>query len=348
MDAFYASVEQLDNPELAGKPVIVGGRPDSRGVVAACSYEARRFGIRSAMPCSHAYKRCPEAIFIRPRMSRYKDISEQIMEIFTRYTEVVEPMSLDEAYLDVTTNKFDQPSATMLAHQICRTICRETGLTASAGVSCNKFVAKVASDLNKPNGVSVIEPHQIESFVGQLPIGKFHGIGKVTEKRMMQLNIKTGADLRRYTMAELTEFFGKNGGFFYHIVRGVDPRPVKTSRLRKSVGSERTLKDDITNIDEIVELLESLVEKVSQTLHHKNMLCRTITLKVRYSDFTTITRSVSSPTEIASSEDIARFVHELMRKTETGSRPVRLLGVSASNLVPLAKRKPRQLLLPFK
>lgn len=347
MDAFYASIEQLDNPELVGKAVIVGGRPDSRGVVAACSYEARRYGIKSAMPCAHAFKRCPEAIFIRPRMNRYKEISVQIMEIFSRYTKVIEPMSLDEAYLDVTSNKLDQPSATLLAQDICRTIHKETGLTASAGVSCNKFVAKVASDLNKPNGVSVVEPHQIESFVGQLPIGKFHGIGKVTEKKMIQLNIKTGADLRRYTMAELTELFGKSGSFFYHIVRGIDPRPVKTSRIRKSVGSERTLKVDTTNIDEIVELFKSLVEKVSHTLHYKNLLCRTITVKIRYSDFTTITRSMSSPTEISASEDIALFVDKLMQKTEAGSRPVRLLGISVSNLVSPAKRKPRQLPLPF-
>jgi DNA polymerase-4 len=266
MDAFYASVEQLDNPELAGKPVIVGGRPDSRGVVAACSYEARRFGIRSAMPCAHAYKRCPEAIFVRPRMARYKEISEQIMRIFLRYTDLVEPMSLDEAYLDVTSNIKQQPSATLLAREICQAILDETGLTASAGVSCNKFVANIASDLNKPNGISVIEPDRVQDFLATLPIGKFHGIGKVTEARMLQLNIRTGADLRNCSRIELAEYFGKNGNFYYDIVRGRDPRPVRTSRVRKSVGSERTLKEDTTDMDEISALLESLVGQVSTVM----------------------------------------------------------------------------------
>lgn len=347
MDAFYASVEQLDNPELLGKPVIVGGRPDSRGVVAACSYEARRFGIRSAMPCSHAFKRCPEAIFVRPRMTRYKEISDQVMQIFTRYTDLVEPMSLDEAYLDVTQNKLNQPSATLLAREICKTIETETGLTASAGVSCNKFVAKIASDLNKPNGVSVIQPGMVEDFLANLPIGKFHGIGRVTERKMLQLNIKTGADLRRCSRLELAEYFGKNGDFFYHIVRGTDTRQVRTSRVRKSVGTERTLKEDTTDLNQIKELLQSLVDKVSVVLQHKDVLSKTITLKIRYSDFTTITRSVSSKSEISSPQEILAHLPDLLKKTEAGSRPIRLIGVSASNLVPRSERKPRQLVLPF-
>ena len=347
MDAFYASVEQLDDPELVGKPLIVGGRPDSRGVVAACSYEARRFGIRSAMPCAHAYRRCPDAIFVRPRMSRYKEISNQIMEVFARYTDLVEPMSLDEAYLDVTSNKLNQPSATLLAREICKTIYAETGLTASAGVSCNKFVAKIASDLNKPNGVSVIEPEQVEDFLATLPIGKFHGIGKVTEHKMMQLSIRTGADLRRCSRAELDEHFGKNGIFFYHIVRGTDLRPVETSRLRKSLGSERTLKEDTTDMNEIWELLESQAEKIEAVFQNKDILAKTITLKIRYSDFTTITRSVSCKTEISSSREILSYLPELLAKSEAGSRPIRLLGVSLSNLVSRSERKPRQLVLPF-
>lgn len=347
MDAFYASVEQLDNPELAGKPVIVGGRPDSRGVVAACSYEARRFGIRSAMPCAHAYKRCPEAIFVRPRMARYKELSDQIMKIFFRYTDLVEPMSLDEAYLDVTSNRKNQPSATLLAKEICRTIHEETGLTASAGVSCNKFVAKIASDLNKPNGVSVIEPAQVEDFLAALPIGKFHGIGKVTEARMLRLNISTGADLRRCSRVELAEYFGKNGSFFYDIVRGTDPRAVRTSRTRKSVGSERTLKEDTSDIDEIHQLLKALVEKISQVLRQKDAAAKTITLKIRYGDFTTITRSVTSTTEMSSEHDIFSCLPDLLDKTEAGTRPVRLLGVSASNLALRSEQKPRQLRLPF-
>ena len=347
MDAFYASVEQLDNPELAGKPVIVGGRPDSRGVVAACSYEARRFGIRSAMPCAHAYKRCPEAIFVRPRMARYKELSEQIMNIFLRYTDLVEPMSLDEAYLDVTSNTQNQPSATLLARDICQAIYEETGLTASAGVSCNKFVAKVASDLNKPNGVSTIEPDRVEEFLATLPIGKFHGIGKVTEARMVQLNIRTGADLRTCSLVQLAEYFGKNGKFFYDIVRGTDPRPVKTTRVRKSIGSERTLGEDTTDLEQINALLESLAEKVSSVMQHKNVGAKTITLKIRYSDFTTITRSLSCKTELITTHEIVSRLPELLAKTLAGSRPVRLLGVSASNLVPGSEHAPRQLDLPF-
>ncbi len=347
MDAFYASVEQLDNPELAGKPVIVGGRPDSRGVVAACSYEARRFGIRSAMPCAHAFKRCPEAIFVRPRMARYKEISDQVMKIFLRYTDMVEPMSLDEAYLDVTENIQKQPSATLLAREICKTIYDETGLTASAGVSCTKFVAKIASDLNKPNGVSVIEPDRVEDFLAALPIGKFHGIGKVTERKMLNLNIKTGADLRRCSRIELAEYFGKNGNFFYDIVRGRDPRPVRTSRVRKSIGSERTLTEDTVDLSEISQLLEALVKKISAVMQDRDISGKTITLKVRYSDFTTITRSVSCKTEISSVPEILACLPDLLNKTEAGTRPIRLVGVSASNLVPHTQRKPRQLLLPF-
>lgn len=347
MDAFYASVEQLDNPELSGKPVIVGGRPDSRGVVAACSYEARRFGIRSAMPCAHAFKRCPDAVFVRPRMARYKEVSEQIMGIFQRFTDTIEPMSLDEAYLDVTINKLDQPSATVLARLICRTIFEETGLTASAGVSCNKFVAKIASDLNKPNGISLIEPHQVEDFLGRLPIGKFHGIGAVTEKKMVQLNIRTGADLRRCSPAELADYFGKNGSFFYNIVRGIDDRPVRTSRIRKSIGTESTLKEDTTDMYQISEILAAQVEQVCQVMQAKGVRCRTITLKIRYRDFTTITRSVSAREAVGKKSELLACIPSLLNKTEAGARPIRLLGISASNLVDRSEQKPRQLRLPF-
>ncbi len=347
MDAFYASVEQLDNPELSGKPVIVGGRPDSRGVVAACSYEARRFGIHSAMPCAHAFKRCPDAIFVRPRMARYKEISEQVMEIFQRFTDTIEPMSLDEAYLDVTVNTLGQPSATVLARLICRTIFEETGLTASAGVSCNKFVAKIASDLNKPNGISLIEPHQVEEFLSRLPIGKFHGIGAVTEKKMLQLNIRTGADLRRCSPVELADYFGKNGTFFHNIVRGIDQRPVRTSRIRKSIGTESTLQEDTTDIHQINEILASQVDKVCRVMQAKQVRCRTITLKIRYRDFVTITRSVSTSEPLGNEPELLFYVPSLLDKTEAGARPVRLLGISASNLVHHSEQKPRQLRLPF-
>ncbi len=347
MDAFYASVEQLDNPELAGKPVVVGGRPDSRGVVAACSYEARRFGIRSAMPCSHAYRRCPDAVFVRPRMARYREISDQIMNIFKHYTDIVEPLSLDEAYLDVTANKKNQPSATLLAREICRTIHEKTGLTASAGISCNKFVAKVASDLNKPNGISLIKPEAVEDFLGSLPIRKFHGIGAVTEKKMEQLNIRTGKDLRRCSQTDLADYFGKNGSFFYKIVRGIDERPVRTSRIRKSIGSERTLKQDITDTGQIADILEALVDKITEVMQARHIRCKTITLKIRYHDFVTITRSISCRDAIAEKHVFLSFIPSLLDKTEAGSRPIRLLGVSASNLLHQAEKRPRQLMLPF-
>jgi len=347
MDAFYASVEQLDNPELAGKPVIVGGRPDSRGVVAACSYEARRFGIRSAMPSAHAYRRCPDAVFIRPRMTRYREISAQIMNIFKRFTDMIEPLSLDEAYLDVTVNKTNQPSATLLAREICRTIHEETGLTASAGISCNKFVAKIASDLNKPNGISLIKPDEIEAFLSDLPIGKFHGIGAVTEKKMERLNIRTGADLRRCSQAELADYFGKNGTFFYKIVRGIDERPVQASRVRKSIGSERTLKADITDTDQINDIAEALVERVAGVMQSRQIRCRTVTLKVRYHDFVTITRSMSFREAIGKKNEFLTCLPALLEKTEAGKRPIRLLGISASNLVHQKETRARQLLLPF-
>ena len=347
MDAFYASVEQLDHPELRGKPVIVGGRPDSRGVVAACSYEARKFGIKSAMPCAHAYRLCPEAIFIRPRMARYQEMSARIMQIFRNYTDVIEPLSLDEAYLDVTLNKKNQASATVLAREICQAVYIKTGLTASAGVSCNKFVAKIASDLNKPNGVSVIEPAQVENFLGELPVGKFHGVGKVTEKKMLDLNIHTGADLRRCSQTQLTEYFGKHGSFYYHIVRGNDPRPVQTSRIRKSVGAERTLKEDTKDMDMIRDLLTSLFEKVCLVLNNKKLFCQTITIKVRYSDFTTITRSTTFPSPQHQKNDLLSCLPILIAKTEAGKRPIRLLGVSASNLSSESRQKPYQMTIPF-
>ncbi len=269
------------------------------------------------------------------------------MKIFLRYTDLVEPMSLDEAYLDVTSNTLNQPSATLLAREICQAIHDETGLTASAGVSCNKFVAKIASDLNKPNGVSVIEPDQVEDFLAALPIGKFHGIGKVTEARKLRLNIITGADLRNCSRIELAEYFGKNGNFFYDIVRGADPRPVRTTRVRKSVGSERTLKEDTTDMDEISALLESLVGQVSTVMQHKDVGSKTITLKIRYSDFTTITRSVSCKTAISTAQDILSYLPDLLKKTQAGTRPIRLIGVSVSNLVPRSKQRPWQLDLPF-
>jgi len=347
MDAFYASVEQLDNPELKGKPVIVGGRPDSRGVVAACSYEARKFGIRSAMPCARASALCPEAIFLSPRMSRYRELSDLIMKIFRQYTDIVEPLSLDEAFLDITDNKSNQLSATILAREICQKIYHETGLTASAGVSCNKFVAKIASDLNKPNGISVIKPEQILEFLAALPIGKFYGVGKVTEKKMIGLGIRNGADLRGWSLEKLVQHFGKQGIFYFNIVRGKDNRDVQSKRTRKSIGAERTLKEDTRDLKQIIEIVAGLVERIGGVLADKQCAAQTVTLKVRYSDFTTITRSITPREPIGSGDDIQQFIADLIARTEAGERRVRLLGVSLSNLFPAKQKRPRQLLLPF-
>ncbi|MGI9569065.1 MAG: DNA polymerase IV [Desulfobulbia bacterium] len=347
MDAFYASVEQRDNPSLKNKPVIVGGRPDSRGVVAACSYEARSYGIHSAMPCSRAYKRCPHAHFIKPRMSRYREISLQIHAIFKQYTDLVEPLSLDEAFLDITSNHKGQDSATIIARQICAQIFEETGLTASAGVSCNKFVAKVASDLNKPNGISVIRPHEIPSFLSSLPIGKFFGVGKVTEKKMISLGIRTGADLKAHSREQLVDYFGKQGLFYYNIVRGKDQRPVKPERVRKSIGAERTLKTDTDDIDEILDILNEISSRISDSLASKQTGFRTLTMKVRYSDFTTVTRSLTVRDTIVHNDAILKLIPRLLDATEAGYREVRLVGLSASNLVALDAPSPRQLELPF-
>ena len=347
MDAFYASVEQLDNPELQNRPVIVGGRPDSRGVVAACSYEARKYGIHSAMPCFQAYQRCPQAHFIRPRIDRYREISFTIQQIFRQYTDLVEPLSLDEAFLDITINHKNQKSATILAQQICAQIHAETGLTASAGVSCNKFVAKIASDINKPAGITVIKPEDIPEFLGSLPIAKFYGVGRVTEKKMLSLGIKTGADLRAHTREQLVDSFGKQGLFYYDIVRGRDPRPVQPSRTRKSIGAETTLKSDTDDIDEILAIAAALAARISESLASRNSAFKTLTLKIRYADFTTVTRSVTVKAILVYPEDILGLVPRLLDATEAGYRKVRLVGLSVSQLVPKQSPSPRQLRLPF-
>lgn len=253
MDAFYASVEQRDTPELKGKPVIVGGDPNHRGVVAACSYEARKFGIHSAMASSTAYKLCPDAIFIRPRFDVYKAVSSEIREIFHEYTNLVEPLSLDEAFLDVTENFKEMVSATLIAKEIKNQIYSRTGrLTASAGVSFNKFLAKVASDINKPDGITVVTPEMAASFIDRLPIRKFFGVGKVTEEKMIGFGIKTGADLKKYKKEKLIQIFGKSGNYFYNIAHGKDDRPVEPNRIRKSIGKETTLPEDIDDTDQML------------------------------------------------------------------------------------------------
>jgi len=346
MDAFFASVEQKDNPVYLGKPLIVGGNPQSRGVVAACSYEARSFGIHSAMPCAKAVKLCPAAIFVRPRLQRYKEISLQIMSIFHNYTNLVEPLSMDEAFLDVTTNLPSNPSATILANSIRKHIHNEIGLTASAGISFNKFLAKVASDLNKPNGMSTITPDQAIEFLSQLPIGKFFGVGRVTEKKMLRLGIKTGEDLRRWDEEKLVYHFGKSGTFLYNIVRGVDHREVQPNRIRKSIGNETTLRIDSKDLEEIRNILTDLSARIERTLQKLETGGHTITLKVRYSDFTTVTRSITLKSPVLNGLDILFHIPDLLKSTEAGRRKVRLLGISISKLT-TDRDIPRQLLFPF-
>ena len=346
MDAFFASVEQLDNPSLKGKPVIVGGRPDSRGVVAACSYEARKFGVRSAMSAAKAARLCPQAVFTRPRMSRYQEISGIIMEIFSQYTDLVEQLSVDEAYLDLTTNTLNEPSASLMAERIRRRIYDRTGLTASAGVSCNKFLAKVATDINKPNGITIIAPSQVLDFLAALPIGRFYGVGAATEKKMERIGVKNGGDLKKFSLEELTFHFGKSGRYFFDICRGQDPRPVKSSYTRKSIGNETTFSEDILDTGLIVTVLKELAESVAKSLLKRNTGGYTLTLKVRYDDFTTITRSATFISPIFTAEDIMFCLPRLLASTEAGRRKVRLLGVTVSGLF-FKDSTPVQLRLPF-
>jgi DNA polymerase-4 len=331
MDAFYASIEQRDNPQLRGKPVIVGGNPQSRGVVATCSYEARKYGIHSAMPSSQAQRLCPQAIFVRPRMAAYRLASAQIKTIFFLYTELVEPLSLDEAYLDVTNNRKNIASATIIAQEILAAIYNETGLTASAGVSYNKFLAKVASDINKPHGMKVIIPAQAEQFIATLPIEKFFGIGKVTAKKMRQLGITNGAELRALDLATISSKFGKAGNYFYNIVRGIDQRQVEPHRHRKSLGRETTLQHDINDIDEISNIIADLGLRVQALLRQANLQGHTITLKLKYEDFITVTRAKTLSKPVDDHEIITAIAQELLKKTAAGERKVRLIGVTVSN-----------------
>ena len=346
MDAFFSSVEQRDNPDLRGKPVIVGGRPDSRGVVAACSYEARRFGIHSAMPSARAVRLCPRAVFIPPRISRYKEISNQVMAIFHEYTDLVEPLSLDEAFLDLTENHFQEPLASLLAQRIRKQIFDTTGLTASAGVSCNKFLAKAASAMNKPDGITIIRPSAALSFLSTLPIGKFYGVGKVTEAKMERIGVKKGEDLLRFSRKELTFHFGKSGEYFYNICRGIDPRPVISSRIRKSIGSETTMAEDILDLERIYAILRQLAGSVAASLEKHDSGGYSLTLKVRYQDFLTITRSATFTAPLFTAADILSFLPRLLHGTETGRRKVRLLGVTVSSLI-TRSGTPYQLRLPF-
>ncbi|UCF94744.1 MAG: DNA polymerase IV [Desulfobacterales bacterium] len=350
MDAFYASVEQRENPELKGKPVIVGGDPEGRGVVAACSYEARKFGIHSAMAAAKAYKLCPQAVFLRPRFDAYKAVSHLIRAIFHEYTDIVEPLALDEAFLDVTENKPGLTSATWIAGKILQKIYERTGgLTASAGVSYNKFLAKVASDCNKPCGITVVTPDQAAAFIDQLPIRKFFGVGRVTEEKMLNLGIKTGADLKQMDKAQLVRFFGKAGSYFYNIARGIDDRPVAPEWIRKSLGKETTLSEDSDDLELMIAILDRIALKLENLLQKDGRQARTITLKVKYHDFACITRSVTLPQPITDARGIMACARSLLANTEAGQKKVRLLGISFSNFTDDSgkKRQPRQLPLPF-
>ncbi len=332
MDAFFAAVEQRNNPELKGKPVVVGGRPDSRGVVSTCSYEARVFGIHSAMPTSEAYRRCPHAVFISEAdFGEYLRVSEQVREIFREVTDLIEPLSLDEAYLDVTENNLYEPSATRLAEWIRRRIFKVTSLTASAGVSYNKSLAKIASDWNKPDGLMVITPEMAESFLTDLPVSKFWGVGPVTAARMKEAGIQTGGDMRSWPLWKLTEAFGKSGPWYYNLCRGIDERKVEPVRVRKSLGKERTFGEDVDDLPHLTEFLEKLSTTVWEELEERNLTGKTVTVKVKYADFQQITRSRSFLRPIPSHPDFIGTALELLGETEAGSRPVRLVGVSMSS-----------------
>lgn len=332
MDAFYASVEQRDYPELREKPIAVGGTPEGRGgVVATCSYEARRFGVRSAMPSKKAVQLCPHLIFIRPRFDVYREVSRQVRAIFQRYTDLIEPLSLDEAYLDVTADKQGIGSAIDIAGLIKKAIKDELNLTASAGVSVNKFVAKIASDMQKPDGLTFIGPSRIESFVASLAVEKFHGVGSVTAAKMKSMNIHTGADLKRLSEKELVQHFGKVGRFYYKIVRGIDERPVEPNQETKSIAAEDTFPEDLTTVEQMNRELAKIAPVVHQRLVQHQLKARTITLKIKYSDFKIITRSRSFDEPFDDPALMESTARELLLATEPQAVRIRLLGISLSN-----------------
>lgn len=347
MDAFFASVEQRDRPELRGRPVIVGGSPARRGVVSTCSYEARRFGVHSAMPSASAFRLCPGAVFIEPDHRRYVEESRRIMEIFGEVTRTVEQVSIDEAYLDVTENSFGWSSATRIARYIRNAIRTRTGLTASAGVSYNKFLAKVASDYRKPDGLTVIPPEEAEAFLDDLPVEKFHGLGKVAAQKLRSMNIRRGADLRQLELPVLKRLFGKSGEWFYAVVRGIDDRPVETEYDPKSVSRETTFDMDLADAREMRIVLRTLARKVYRRALRHGVTGRTVTLKVKFSDFKTVTRSLGCEETVTSGEQLGDLAVELLAKTEAAKRPVRLLGVGITSLLPLGGPVATQLHLPL-
>lgn len=346
MDAFYASVEQHDFPELKGKPLVVGG--GQYGVVAAASYEARKFGVRSAMPGRTALEKCPHLIVVKPRFQRYKEISQQIRQIFYEYTDLVEPLSLDEAYLDVTENKKGIESANDIAREIRKKIFETTGLTASAGISVNKFLAKVASDYNKPNGQKTIHPSQILDFMEELPIEKFYGIGKVTANKMHEMHIFKGLDLKKKTLDELIRLFGKSGNYYYNVVRGIHQSAVKPHRIQKSVAVEETFWDNLLDEDSVFKQLKTISEELEIRLSKKEIKGKSLTLKIKYKDFTQYTRSKTQEVYYAGALDFYETAQKLW-ELRPFDKPVRLLGLSLSNLNTQEKKQISvQLKIPFK
>jgi DNA polymerase IV len=345
MDAFYASVEQRDNPELRGKPVAVGGS-GSRGVVAAASYEARKFGVRSAVSSHVAKRRCPDLIFVAPRFEVYKSVSDYIREIFFEYTDLVEPLSLDEAYLDVTYIKKGRPSATLIAREIKDRIFTETGLTASAGVSFNKFLAKIASDYRKPNGLFVITPERATEFIDNLEVSRFHGIGKVTARKLNEMGIWFGRDLRKIDRLEMVRQFGKAGVFFFDIVRGNDDRPVEPTHERKSLGAENTFETDLFTIEQLTAELETIAETVWRRIERAGVKGKTITLKIKFADFDQITRSRTLPSVIYDPAIILGEGLHLLKNEWPLTKGVRLMGLTISNFLTPSKG-PVQLVIEF-
>ncbi|MFW5442853.1 MAG: DNA polymerase IV [Methylococcaceae bacterium] len=332
MDAFFAAVEQRDHPQYLNKPLIVGGQPNSRGVVATCSYEARKYGIHSAMPSSQAYRLCPQAIFVKPRFEAYKEASVIIRQVFASYTDLFEPLSLDEAYLDVSNSTSHQGSATLIAKDIKHSILQKTQLVASAGISYNKFLAKIASDMDKPNGLYLITPEQGSQFAEQLAVGKFHGIGKATERKMHALGIKTGKDLKKQSLPFLLQSFGKAGQHYHNISRGLDHRPVNNHRFSKSVGVETTFQVDIKDRLQVINQLQQLLAKALKKLNDKKLTAQTLTIKIKYHDFVQITRSRRLSRSISALPDLDPVLQSLLNNTDVGHRKIRLLGVTLSSL----------------
>ena len=332
MDAFYASVEQRDDPPLRGKPVAVGGSPTSRGVVAAASYEARQFGVRSAMPMARAVRLCPELVIVRPDFSKYKAASQQVMEILHSATPLVEPLSLDEAYLDVTENLWGEPLAMNVARRIKQAILDRLQLTASAGVAPNKFLAKIASGWEKPDGLTVIAPERVESFLHKLPVEALWGVGPVTAKKLRAIGVQQLVDIRVVDLNLLEQTVGSLAGWLRKLSHGVDERPVEPERKRKSISSETTFARDLAELAEIERELDALAAEVAASLERKGLVARTVTIKVRYADFTTVTRSHTAQGATRSAKSLAVRARALLERTEAARRPVRLLGVGAHGL----------------